>query len=337
MLDRWSEKADIDKARSVWYEYGELRLPQTEDSRMITDFTDFCTWIYVLVSDLYAPLAPHFARPGPAPVCSDAELLTISLVRECCGWDQETDVIAWWQHHRDLVPHLPSRTRFHRRRRHLQDALALVRRAILAVLAVAQDAQCISDSLPLPVVQLYHASQASTEWAVHGATFGKCASKKQTILGFKLHLLLTFGGVIRDVALAPAHAADGISAAELLEAHQDLTVLGDKGYISEALATALRIERHIRLLTLPRANQTVQPPVEMRHRHNHLRQLVETVNSQLDQQFAIETNHAHSFWGLTARLLTKLTAHTLWLNRLLGNIDFLCIERLAFPIYHMSL
>lgn len=301
---------------------------------MITDFADFCTWMYVVVSDLYTPLAPYFARPGPEPTCSDAELLTIALVSECCGWDRETDLIAWWQQHRALFPHLPSRTRFNRRRRNLQDALALLRRAVLAVLDVAADTQCIIDSLPLPVVQFYHAPQASSEWAAHGASFGKCASKKQTIFGYKLHLLITLGGIIRDFALAPAHAADVTIAAELLEAHQDLTVLGDKGYISAALATALRIERHIRLLTLPRANQTIQPTVEMRHRHNHLRQLVETVNSQLDQQFAIETNHAHSFWGLTARLLTKLTAHTLclWLNRLLGNSDFLCIKRLAFPI-----
>ena len=301
---------------------------------MITDFDEFCTWMYVLVSDVYAPIAPAFYRPGPEPTCSDAELLTIALVSECCGWDRETDLIAWWQHHRDLFPHLPSRTRFNRRRRHLQDALALLRRTILAVLDVAQDPHCIIDSLPLPVVQFYHAPQASTEWAAHGATFGKCASKKQTIFGYKLHLLITLGGVIRDFALAPAHAADVTIAAELLEAHHDLTVLGDKGYISAALATALRLERNIRLLTLPRANQTVQPSATMRQRHNHVRQMVETVNSQLDQQFAIETNHAHSFWGLTARLLTKLTAHTLclWLNRLLGNSDFLCIKRLAFPI-----
>lgn len=301
---------------------------------MITDFADFCTWMYVLTSDLYAPLAPLFARPGPEPACSDAELLTIARVSECCGWDRETTLIAWWQQHRDLFPHLPSRTRFNRRRRNLQDALTLLRRTILTVLDVAQDAQCIIDSLPLPVVQFYHAPHASTEWAAHGATFGKCASKKQTIFGYKLHLLITLGGVIRDFALAPAHAADVTIAAEVVATHQDLTVLGDKGYISAALATALLLERNIRLLTLPRANQTGQPTVEMRQRHNHLRQLVETVNSPLDQQFAIETNHAHSFWGLTARLLTKLTAHTLclWLNRLLGTIDFLCIKRLAFPI-----
>jgi hypothetical protein len=300
---------------------------------MITDFADFCTWMYVLVSDLYTPIAPAFQRPGPAPACSDAELLTIALVSECCGWDQETDLIAWWQQHRDLFPHLPSRTRFNRRRRNLQDALALLRRAILTVLDVATDPQCIIDSVPLPVVQFYHAPQASTEWATHGATFGKCASKKQTIFGYKVHLLVTLGGVIRDFAVAPAHAADVTIAAELLDQHHDLTVLGDKGYISAALATALQLERQIGLVTLPRANQAVQPTVAVRHLHNHLRQMIETVNSQLVQQFHLQCNHAHSFWGLTARLLTKLTAHTLcvWLNRLLGNPAFLQIKQLAFP------
>jgi hypothetical protein len=40
-----------------------------------------------------------------------------------------------------------------------------------------------------------------------------------------------------------------------------------------------------------------------------------------------------SFWGLCARLYTKLTAHTLclYLNRLLGNPDWLQIKGLAFP------
>jgi hypothetical protein len=300
---------------------------------MITDFADFCTWMYVLVSDLYTPIAPYFQRPGPAPACSDAELLTIALVSECCGWDQETELLAWWQQHRDLFPHLPSRTRFNRRRRNLQDALALLRRAILAVLDVAADQQCIIDSLPLPVVQFYHAPHVSTEWAAHGATFGKCASKKQTIFGYKVHLLITLGGVIRDFALAPAHAADVTIAAELLDQHHDLTVLGDKGYISAALATALQLERQICLVTLPRANQAAQPTNAQRHLHNHLRQMIETVNSQLVQQLHLQHNHAHSFWGLTVRLLTKLTAHTLcvWLNRLLGNPAFLQIKRLVFP------
>jgi hypothetical protein len=48
----------------------------------------------------------------------------------------------------------------------------------------------------------------------------------------------------------------------------------------------------------------------------------------------VETNHAHSFDGLCARLYTKLTAHTLCIkiNRLLGQPDVLRIKALAWPI-----
>jgi hypothetical protein len=67
---------------------------------------------------------------------------------------------------------------------------------------------------------------------------------------------------------------------------------------------------------------------------NGVRQIIETVNGQLTEQFHIETNHAHTFWGLCTRLYTKLAAHTLCIhiNRLLGNPDFLQIKALAFPI-----
>ncbi|MBX2997383.1 MAG: hypothetical protein KF893_02645 [Caldilineaceae bacterium] len=86
--------------------------------------------------------------------------------------------------------------------------------------------------------------------------------------------------------------------------------------------------------TLPRRNQEQQIPASMRRLFNSVRQIIETVNGQLTEQFHIETNHAHSFWGLCARLYTKLTAHTLciYINRLLGNPDFLHIKALAFPI-----
>jgi hypothetical protein len=43
---------------------------------MIADFDDLCTWMYVLISDLFAPLGAHVARPGPTPACTDTELIT---------------------------------------------------------------------------------------------------------------------------------------------------------------------------------------------------------------------------------------------------------------------
>jgi hypothetical protein len=66
---------------------------------------------------------------------------------------------------------------------------------------------------------------------------------------------------------------------------------------------------------------------------NAERQMIETVHDQLTEQCHGATNHTYSFWGVCARLHTKLAAHTLciYLNRLVGNADCLQIKRLAFP------
>ena len=210
----------------------------------------------------------------------------------------------------------------------------LIRQVVLQLLDVAQDTHCTVDSLPIAVVNFHLAPSASSHWTMHGATFGKVPSKKLTIFGYKLHLLVTLGGVILDFVLAPANANDLSVAPELLEAHTDYAVLGDKAYISAPVAADLLATNRLRLLTLPRKNQKVQLPQATRHLFNSARHIIETVNGQLVEQFHIEHNHAHTFRGLCARLYTKLTAHTLsiYINRFLGNDDFLQIKPLAFPI-----
>jgi hypothetical protein len=89
----------------------------------------------------------------------------------------------------------------------------------------------------------------------------------------------------------------------------------------------------VRLRCLPRANQKVQISMPIRQALNQVRQIIEPDTGQLVEQFNIETNHATSFWDRCTRLYTKLTAHTLcvYLNRLLGKVEFLQIKRLAFP------
>jgi hypothetical protein len=301
---------------------------------MIEDFDDFCLWMYVLVDDLWREIAPLFKRPGPAAGCSDSELLTMALVGECRGWDVETEMLSYWGEHRDLFPVIPSQSRFNRRRRNLMDAFNLIRQAVLRVLDWAADRHCMIDSLPVPVVQFHLVPGSSGDWAVHGADFGKVPSKQTTIFGYKLHLLVTLNGLILDFTLAPASLNDLTVGEELLMQHGDLDVFGDKAFISVPVATRLAETRHLRLHTIPRANQTVQLPTAVRHLHNRVRQIIETVNGQLADQFHIEVNHAHTFWGLCTRLLTKLAAHTLsiYLNRLLGNSEPLQIKTLAFPI-----
>ena len=300
---------------------------------MIHDFGDFCTYVFVIVDDIVQELAPVLKRPGPAPECSDSELIAMTLIGECRGWDVETELISLMREHRDLFPIIPSQSRFNRRRRNLMFIINLIRRIILNRLDLAQDRQCTIDSLPMPVVQFHLVPSSTGDWKAYGARFGKVPSKKQTIFGYKLHLLVTLGGVILDFELAPANATDLTVGFEMLSQHTDLDVLGDKAYISAPKAAELWQDNRLRLQTIPRRNQKRKMAPEVKWLFNAVRQIIETVNGQLTEQFNIETNHAHTFWGLCTRLYSKLTAHTLcvYINRLLGKPNYLQIKGLAFP------
>ena len=74
-------------------------------------------YIYCLFDDAIKAgtlLVPR--RPGPAPACTDAELLTIALVRHLLGRRSESGFLA--EIRRDwlcLFPHLPHRSEVNRR------------------------------------------------------------------------------------------------------------------------------------------------------------------------------------------------------------------------------
>jgi hypothetical protein len=297
-------------------------------------FEDLCLWTYCLVDDLWPQIAPLCQRPGPAPRCSDPELVTMALIGEAKGWHEETVLLSEWAQHRDLFPHQPERSRFNRRRRQLAGPINHLRRLLLRALDLAADGQCALDSLPVPAISFHLVpDNARGYWESYEARIGYVASKKQWLFGYKLYLLVTLSGVILDFVLAPANVIELQVGAELLEEHTDLTVLGDKAFVSRPLAARLHAEQAIRLLVLPRRNQRTQVPAAVRRLLSRARQVAETVNGQLAEQFGIETNHAQSFGGLVARLYTKLTAHTLCisLNRLLGKANVLHIKELAFP------
>src|SRR5574341_199889 len=186
-------------------------------------FEDFCVGMYVLVDELWDRVGAWYRRPGPAPACSDSELLTMVLVGECRGWDLETEAVACWREHRDLFPVVPERSRFNRRRRALMHALNDVRRVALAHLDLAADRQCAIDSLPVPVMRfhLVPGSPATSDWQAAGATFGKVPTKKQTIFCYKLHLLATLGGFPLAFELAALTVPDLAAGAELLASHRD--------------------------------------------------------------------------------------------------------------------
>ncbi len=144
---------------------------------MIQNVDDCCLWTYVLVDEVWPQIAPHCRRPGPAPVCSDPDLVTMALVGECRDRDEETVLLSNWNAHRDLFPHQPERSRFNRRRRLLAGAINQVRRLLLAILDLAQDRQCVLDSLPLPLLRFHLVAAGNrADWHPADARFGRVPS-----------------------------------------------------------------------------------------------------------------------------------------------------------------
>ena len=57
---------------------------------MIQDFPDLCTYVYGLVDEPYQVLvAPHDHRPGPRAEFSDSEVITLTVVAELLGLDED--------------------------------------------------------------------------------------------------------------------------------------------------------------------------------------------------------------------------------------------------------
>ena len=230
---------------------------------MIPNFEDLCLMLFVLIDDHYRALPTTLKPRGEQAACSDSALVTMLVVSECVGWHRETEHVSMWTRHRDLFPRQPDRTRLNRRRRALATTLTALRCRVLHALPPTHDRQCVGDSLPVPVMGFHLVGSANNagRWRSWGADVGRVTSKKQTLFGYKLHLLLTLGGVIRDYVLAPASAHDVTLAPELLGGHDDLVVRGDKGYISAPLA-----EKGTSVPRLPRlCGRSTRCPCSRRH------------------------------------------------------------------------
>ncbi len=119
---------------------------------IVADFADFCLCLAVLIDDLWDDLPAWVTPRGEQSKSSNSALLTMLVVEECMGWDEEPEAISQWRQHRGLFPHQPHRTRLNRRRHRLTDALTLLRLCILTRLDFAQDRQCVSDNMPVPVL-----------------------------------------------------------------------------------------------------------------------------------------------------------------------------------------
>ena len=276
---------------------------------------DLFVYVYVLVDDAISSGAIAIPpRPGPAPACTDAELLAIALVRHLLGRRSEAGFLAEvardWAH---LFPVLPHQSEANRRNRWLWGASEQLRAALAARLP-EDDCQQI-DTSALPVK---HASRVrgSDGWTGPGnglaARFGRDAAHAEWFYGFRLAIKTDLGSrIVRAWSIVPAAVSERDVAHDLLEAGpppRDL--LADKGFNGKAFA-AQQAARGTAVLVPPTKDQRKQMPAILQKVIAEWRNRVEASFAEITDLMELARHGAHTFWGLLTRTAATIAAHTL--------------------------
>ena len=272
-------------------------------------------YVYVLVHDLILAGAIRIPRPpGPAPACTDAELLAIAEVRHLLGRRSESGFLAEvardWGH---LFPALPCQSEANRRTRWLRGAFEQLRTAIAARVPEDDCQQGGTSALPVK-----HPSRVrgADQWTGPGndlaARFGRDAAHAEWFYGFRLAARTDLGSrIVRAWAIVPAAVSERDVAADLLStgpAPRDL--LADKGFSGKAFAAA-QAARGTAVLVPPGKKERAAMPSALLKVIAEWRNRIETTFSEITDHMELARHGAHTFWGLLTRTAATIAAHTL--------------------------
>ena len=305
------------------------------NTEKIDNLKDFFTVAFVLIDDIYNEIIPDSIknrRNTSECKLSDSEIITISIVGETATIGSEK---AWFnfvkKNYCDLFPNIGDRTRFNRTKRNLYKVILEIQKYLSNLPIFKYDDTRIIDSIPIPVCKF--ARSYFSKLFKDISTYGRCASKKETYFGLKLHALVTTDGFITNFILTAANADDREPVFELVKGNNKLKIIGDKGYISNELKASLAKENEVLLVSLKRKNSKHPLEKQLRNALSKARRRIETSFSQLTEQFNINRVLAKSKWGLMLRIALKVLAHNLSfiLNIITGNtINMAQIKQLIF-------
>jgi hypothetical protein len=248
----------------------------------------------------------NFRGQHRRPRMSDLEVIALSLTAEYMGIDSECQLF------RVMPEELKAkieRSVYNRRRRALFAHADSLRKRLADQISASPD-YLIIDSMPLEVCKLSRSSRSKIckEDYFCAPDKGYCASQRTYYYGYKLHAVCSTDGIIRSFDLSKASVHDIHYLKDVKELHQDCTLMGDRGYLSAECQLDLFTNARIRLEVPMRHNQhhyRPQAPIFRR-----CRKRIETLFSQLCDQFMIRRNYAKSFDGFRTRVLAKILSLT---------------------------
>lgn len=253
----------------------------------------------------------NIVRRGPVPRFSDLEVVALSMAAEAEEIDSENWLFeSKLNECRHLIPNLIFHRQFNDRRKTTSNLSEQIRGRIANYIDSGEDYFCI-DSKPIEVCRLARGKRCKMGQNGDFATapdFGYCASQGIYFFGYKLHALCGLSGVIHSYDLSKASVHDINYIKDIKPLYHDCSIFGDRGYIGAEIQLDLFETANIKLECPYRLNQkdwkqTFAPFAKARKR-------VETLFSQLNDQFLVIRNYAKNTCGLFARIISKISAMT---------------------------
>ena len=241
------------------------------------------------------------------PKMTDLQLVALNLTAEYGGIDSERQLFRLLED--TELASLIERSVYNKRKRKLFPFIERIRKLLALRLNEHQDCYIV-DSMPLEVCRNARAARSTVCRGPEGAVPNKgfCASQNMHFYGFKLHAVCSTTGVFHSFDLTPASVHDIHYLKDIKSQMSDCVVLGDKGYLSSQIQLDLFETVNIKLETPARNNQKDGRPQPYIFRR--FRKRIETLFSQLCDQFMIRRNYAKTFEGFKTRIMSKITALT---------------------------
>lgn len=252
------------------------------------------------------------------PKLSDLELISLIILAEFKSIDSE------YQLFREIegfeIESKIERSVYNRRKRKLFPYIEKIRMKMVEKFNEFEQ-YFVVDSMPLEVCKMSRSSRSKICKEVDYANPNKgfCASQNLHFYGYKLHAVCSINGIFQSFDLSPASVHDIHYLQDIKLQLSDCVLLGDKGYLSGTIQLDLFNEVNIQLETPKRKNQKDYKP--QFYPFKKYRKRIETLFSQLCDQFMIRRNYAKTFHGFKTRILAKITTLTTiqYLNKFVFN------------------
>ena len=272
----------------------------------------------------------NISRRGVVPRFSDLEVISLSLTSEVFGIDSENFLFSKLREYRKEFPNLISRRQYNDRRKLTADLCNSIREKTASYIDGSENLFCI-DSKPIEVCRPVRAKRCKMgKTDIENAPgYGYCASQGKYYYGYKLHAVCGLNGVIHSYDLTKAGVHDIRYLQDVKYLYHDCSIFGDRGYIGAEVQLDLFETTHIKLEVPYRLNQKNWKPTFIPFAK--ARKRIETVFSQLCDQFMIIRNYAKQTKGLFTRIIGKISALTVLQyinkinNRPIGQIKYALI------------